>query len=620
YIIPVVFHIIHNNGAENISDAQVYDAVRVLNQDYNKLNTDWTTVRPDFLDRVADVGIEFRLATIDPQGNCTNGVTRTVSTQTYDGDFEMTQLIQWPRNRYMNIWVAASAGDGVAGYTYYPMWLDNWPEADGIVVDHTYVGAIGTSSTYHSRVLTHEVGHWLNLAHCWGSTNEPGEQSNCSSDDGVADTPNTVGWTACNLNGATCGSPLDNVENYMEYSYCCKMFTEGQGDRMIAALTSGVAQRSSLWQPNNLLQTGVTTAPVLCNAGFTHGRSDVCVGSTVQFTDISYHGVTERLWNFPGGTPSTSTEAAPIVQYDTPGTYPVTMQVSDGVNELTVVQESLVHVFQSPGIDVPVTEGFESTTLNDVAWNAVDNDGDGTFAPTSLAAYTGNQSVRLTNTTSSDGRKDYLYSPTYDLSDATDILITFRYAFAQRNASNDDRLRFYVSNNCGLTWSMRKQLRAGTDLNTVGIVGGDLIPNGPDQWGLAVVDNISSSYHAENFRLRFEFESDGGNNVYIDDININGVSVGMQEPVWDGSGFMIVPNPASSVAHVLFTLPDAGMVAVDLLDALGREVLPLHQGTLGAGQHRLAIPMETLSNGMYLLRVVRKEGASTRRFVVNGSR
>ena len=118
YIIPMVFHIIHNNGVENITDAQVYDAVRILTNDYTKQNADWPNVRPEFLDIVADVNIEFRLATLDPEGNCTNGITRTVSTQTYDGDFEMTQLIQWPRDQYMNIWVAASAGSGVAGYTY----------------------------------------------------------------------------------------------------------------------------------------------------------------------------------------------------------------------------------------------------------------------------------------------------------------------------------------------------------------------------------------------------------------------------------------------------------------------------------------------------------------------
>ena len=455
-------HIIHNNGIENITDAQVQDAVRILTNDYTKQNADWPNVRPEFLDIVADVNIEYRLATLDPQGNCTNGITRTISPLTYAGDFDMTQLIQWPRDQYMNIWVSASAGSGVAGYTYYPQWLDNWPEADGIVIAHNYVGSIGTSSIGSSRVLSHEAGHWLNLAHCWGSTNEPGQADNCFSDDGVSDTPNTIGWQSCFLQGASCGSPLDNVENYMEYSYCGKMFTIGQADRIIAALTSNVAQRSSLWQADNLEQTGVTIPAVLCAADFIYGNTEICAGGTVQFTDISYNSVTQRTWTFPGGTPGTSSDEQPIVQYDAPGTYPVTLEVSDGVNDLIVSQQDLIVVYADTGYAVPFNEGFEvQASIPNDEWIVRDGDQNGTFQLTSSAASSGSNSIMLTNTSGMVGSLDNIYSPTYDYSDAGQVVITFRYAFAMRNANNDDRLRFYVSTMCA-TWSLRKQLRAGS--------------------------------------------------------------------------------------------------------------------------------------------------------------
>ncbi|MCB0765141.1 MAG: hypothetical protein KDB84_10580, partial [Flavobacteriales bacterium] len=234
YTIPVVFHIIHNNGIENISDAQVEDAIRILNEDFNKLNADWDNVRPEFLNIVGDVGVNFALATKDPQGNCTRGITRTVSALTDDGTQDMKDLIQWPRNKYLNVWTCAYA-DGAAGYTYTPGTANFFSSGDGIVLLHNYTGAIGTSSPGRSRALTHEVGHWINLSHTWGSSNEPGIATNCNGDDNVSDTPNTIGWTSCNLSGTTCGS-LDNVENYMDYSYCSKMFTNGQATRMIAAL------------------------------------------------------------------------------------------------------------------------------------------------------------------------------------------------------------------------------------------------------------------------------------------------------------------------------------------------------------------------------------------------
>lgn len=605
YIIPVVFHIIHNNGPENITDAQVYDAIRVLNEDFNKLNPDWVNVQSAFLDLVADVGIEFRLANLDPQGNCTNGITRTVSELTYVGDYETTQLIQWPRASYMNVWVCAVA-NGAAGYTNYPWALNDNPEADGIVVLSTYTGSIGTSSPYHSRVLSHEVGHWLNLMHCWGNSNEPGLEENCWMDDEVDDTPNTKGWTSCLLTGASCESPQDNVENYMEYSYCDKMFTIGQADRMIAALTDWVAQRNELWQPENLAATGVQDAPVLCVAQFSSSQQEICTGATTQFFDMSYNGVTTRTWSFPGGEPATSSELNPTVTYAAPGTYSVTLSVTDGVNTLSTTSQNLITVLADPGAAVPLVEGFENIDALPVpAWVLSNPDGDNTFAITDLAAYTGDQCARLANNAGMVGRIDELVSHTFDMSGAVDITIAFRYAYARRNADNDDILRMYVSNNCGATWSLRKILHGNNSLATGGTVSGTFIPNGPEEWGYSEVSNISSGYQTSRFRVKFEFESDGGNNLYLDDINISGTPVGITEAIGGANGpVIVVPNPVIADAQVYFQLGTAGKVRLQLCDVLGQSVREVYQGTLGAGAQRQSLPMQGLTSGVYFLRLL----------------
>ncbi|MFN9799240.1 MAG: collagenase, partial [Bacteroidota bacterium] len=159
YIIPVVFHVIHNNGPENISNDQILNALEILNRDFRMQNTDISLVVDAFQDITADVGIEFRLATKDPQGNCSSGINRIVSELTFQGDDEMKDLIYWPRNRYMNVWICADAA-GAAGYTNLPAnvafsWL---APQDGIVIRSDYVGAIGTSNSTRSRALTHEVG------------------------------------------------------------------------------------------------------------------------------------------------------------------------------------------------------------------------------------------------------------------------------------------------------------------------------------------------------------------------------------------------------------------------------------------------------------------------------
>ena len=236
YIIPVVFHVIHDNGPENISNAQIEDAMEILNRDFRLMNPDTGQIVAGFVDIAADVDIEFRLAKRDPQGNCHSGINRIQDELTYQGNNDMKQLINWPRESYMNVYVAAEAA-GAAGYTNYPSeWGAN---TDGIVLKHEYVGSIGTGNPYRSRTLTHECGHWLNLPHTWGSSNSPNEPDNCDVDDGVEDTPLCLGSPVgfCDLERTTCGS-LDNVQNYMEYSYCSRMYTQGQRARMRAALNS----------------------------------------------------------------------------------------------------------------------------------------------------------------------------------------------------------------------------------------------------------------------------------------------------------------------------------------------------------------------------------------------
>ncbi|MBX2972549.1 MAG: T9SS type A sorting domain-containing protein [Flavobacteriales bacterium] len=616
FVIPIVFHIIHNNGPENISDAQVHDAVRVLNNDFNRLNTDWNTVRPQFLDIVANVGIEFRLATRDPNGQCTTGITRTQSPLTNDGTEQMKALISWPRNKYLQVWVAASA-DGAAGYTFRP---GNavWNAAqDGIVVQHLYLGSIGTSNAYRSRTLTHEVGHWFNLAHTWGSSNTPGLDANCNMDDEVSDTPNTRGWESCTLNGSTCDGTLDNVENYMDYSYCSKMFTVGQKARMIACLNSSTAQRNQLWQTSNLIATGVNGNAVLCQALFTTSKGEICAGQSVRYTDASYHNVMARSWSFPGGEPSTSTEVSPVVFYPNSGTYSATLTVSDGSTSLSTTQNTAVVVLPMD-LTAPLIEGFEvGATPASTGWMVLNPDDDNGFGITNTAAYSGSKSLRLVNTAAMSGRTDVLVSPPLDMSDATAITLSFRYAYARRTSSSTDQLRILVSNNCGETWNLRAQIFATGDLTTGGINTGSFVPSGPEQWGFKQITNINSTFYVTGMRLRFEFMSGGGNNFFLDDINLNGMPLSLGgELTGAGPLLAVLPNPATEATEAVVDMASAGRAVVDLLDITGRVARHVSSGTLPAGKHRMKIPTADLPSGSYFVRLQYEGGREVVRLIV----
>lgn len=622
-VIPVVFHVIHYNGPENISDEQVLSGIEVMNRDFRKLNPDADDVISEFEAIAADSEIEFRLAQIDPQGDCHTGINRIVSPLTYDGGGEVKDLIQWPRNSYLNIWVVENA-NGAAGYSLYPGSVNGAQGAgnDGIVVAHDYTGNIGTSNNYRSRTLTHEAGHWMNLRHLWGNSNSPGDSENCDMDDQVSDTPVTSGWTSCNVDGSTCGS-LDNVQNYMEYSYCGRMFSEGQRTRMRAAMNSGVAQRNQLWTPENLEETGVNLEPILCEARFGASRQTICVGDTVQFFDDSYHGVTGWAWEFGDG--NSANDENPFHSFDEPGNYDVTLTVSNAGNEVSLTELGFIQVLDPDGMALPFTENFEAEELDD-NWFMVDvsNDGDG-WEVTSVAGYTGEQSLRIHNWSNNiEFNRDQLISQAMDMSEAELIQVTYKWAYCYKGNNEDeddtdDRLKVYASPNCGETWSLRRMHRGFTDLPSAPPHPFVFTPNGQDEWNSYVLEIPYAQFYTENFRLMFEFESRLGNNIFLDDINITAYTASdlLELEVGEGVDFEVYPNPAQDEATVSFsTRLTYQTMDIAFMDLTGRTLWSQTQRNVIPGLHLVDLPIAEWSAGTYLVSVVLDGRRFTKQLVI----
>ncbi len=624
YVIPVVFHIIHANGVENISDAQVESAIEVLNEDFSANTPGIQNVVSQFSSIVGNVGFEFRLARKDPDGNCTNGIIRTFSQSTSDGGENLKVISPiWPRQRYLNIWVCLSISNGAAGYTFIPSTVNgsNGATFDGIVIQHNYVGRIGTSSSTVSHALSHEVGHWSNLEHTWGETNNPGVASNCNGDDGVADTPNTIGWSTCNLNGITCGT-LDNVENFMDYAYCYKMFTEGQSTRMRAALNSSIAQRNQLHTESNLTFTGVNQPDVICFADF-QAESDptICEGQSLTFNDNSYHGVINRSWSFPGGSPATSDDAFPLVTYNQAGLYNVSLTVSNGGGSMQVTKQGYVRVLESGENGLPYMESFEGFSAlepNGENWFVKNEAGTVKWELSAEAGYTGAKSVFVRGRSNTDNATEILDSPTYDLSGISDnAILRFKYAHARRTSQSDDRLRIWISRNCGELWSLRKTISMD-DLPTVSSnVTGQFVPTSQNDWVEVEINNIVSVFLNPEFRVRFEFTSYRGNNLFIDDINIfDPATVGVNE-IDFMRGLNLYPNPANTSANVSYIMDEPSQISIDVLDITGRLVAGVFTGFKPAGEHLEEIDLTNMNNGIYLIRITANGGSVVRRLVIS---
>lgn len=256
--IPVVVHIVYPTENENISDAQVFSQIDALNRDFNRANNNLDSVHPDFENIIGQVGFNFCLATIDPTGQPTVGITRTKAKENFEysrgakGIYHTADGGQtaWDTNQYLNIWVTKT-GSNIAGFGSKPN--QNQPDEDGVIISVDYFGQLGTALPDFrlGRTGTHEVAHYFNLFHTWDNI--------CGHNDFVADTPIQLSsYSGCpNIDESSCGS-RDITANFMNYSEdaCLAMFTLGQTRRMQAALIfarSGLINSNSCNDPSSVI-------------------------------------------------------------------------------------------------------------------------------------------------------------------------------------------------------------------------------------------------------------------------------------------------------------------------------------------------------------------------------
>lgn len=268
YRIPVVCHVYGNNfWGKTLTDKQIQDAINEVTQEFQALNADFATVNTNFSSVKSGVSVSFELAKKDPKGNPTNGIDRKTTTGAgygngggYDSQIAADA---WDCKKYFNVYIVADLyNDGTktnSGVCWYPDASMTNANTARCVYNGQYLGTNSTNAEFRS-VLTHEFGHFLNLAHTF--------DTGCSgSGDGVADTPlHSSTALACptsqtsNTPISDCGNWVVNSENYMDYNgaFCGqKNFTKGQVTRIEAALNKNDVTRFPLWQTSNLIVTGL---------------------------------------------------------------------------------------------------------------------------------------------------------------------------------------------------------------------------------------------------------------------------------------------------------------------------------------------------------------------------
>tara|TARA_B110000116_G_C16781675_1_gene558671 strand:- start:264 stop:1634 length:1371 start_codon:yes stop_codon:yes gene_type:complete len=302
--IPVVVHVVHKQShnlgiGTNIPQIQIDDAIRILNEDYRRMNPEFPNPpRNTFTSYAGDTELEFCLATTDENGNSTIGVTRTSTTKTsFDADDNTDSNAMkrtatggkdgWDALKYLNIWICNltnSQGGQTLGYAYLPgQQSQSWTAwKDGLVIDYSYFGTVGnaaSASQNDGRTPTHEIGHYLGLRHTFCEQEDAQGNPICCDNDNnssggyVDDTPASkdIYWGNVNTstNNNTCNDTqysntftsdvLDMDENYMSYAFTTWMFSHKQINVMDYTMNASTGQggRAALKTSNGCMISGV---------------------------------------------------------------------------------------------------------------------------------------------------------------------------------------------------------------------------------------------------------------------------------------------------------------------------------------------------------------------------
>ena len=663
YVIPVVFHIMHEYGSENVADSEIYSLMAEMNEDYSASNSGLSSIIPMFDTLVADMEVEFRLAALDPFGNCTNGIEHIYSHETNNGE-TVSKINQWDRSHYMNVWVAKTPSTGgtvqgtLLGYATFPAGTDGsgfW--TDGIMLRAT--------TTVNTETLTHEAGHYLGLAHPFQGVAEGGigDPGDCG-DDGVLDTPPTEGQFGCNLSLPTCDTalaqlPFSNAQNWMDYANCAAMFTKGQKSVTDNTLIGISGQRNILWLDTTLIETGVLnltmpqtalTVP-LCEpiADFHSADQTVCVGSTVSFQDASWNAVIDdHMWSFEDGTPATSTSANPSVTFASGGWKQVSLTVSNAAGSDT---KDVKYIFVSqdyPNNYGPTYFDMESTTSNGkgtdffVVQNPEDNYGEFNIANNS--GFDGSKAFKLNtfkdvsqadNFTSDwfynrrlGGSVDNLITPSMDLRNTTAITVSFKYAYATNatvSADITEGLRVFTTRNCGETWTPKvisvDGVSAGTTVTGDEIVtagyasNSDFAPTTNSMWKEGSFTYVPNAQDRLT-RIKFEFTaSDLASNLYIDNIYVAGI-LGVVDAELINLQLTVFPNPTSGEAiSVSYNAQDEPTEFI-LRDTQGKIIV---QQVITATNTTVSQKLDNTQNlpsALYFLEVRTGDHSTTKKVVV----
>lgn len=341
---------------------------------------------------------------------------------------------------------------------------------------------------------------------------------------------------------------------------------------------------------------------------------------TLTDQSVNTDATANLTWYFPGGTPANSNALSPQVCYPAPGFYDVALIVDNGVDTDSVYQTAFIEVL--PTSQLPYFEGFETHTsfTNNPYWSTSNPDGNATFFPTSAAALSGSKSARLSNFTQNGNFTDELISGPIDLSGVPgsgDVTLSFRYAYRKKSPSNLETLKVFITKSCSDPWVQRKTIQG--DVLSPLTSGISWVPSSESEWTTVHMTNVTSSYFTSDFRMKFQFDSDEGNNLYIDNINLyegdpsDDLVMGLAEDSFQD--FAIFPNPAEDEFNITFDQLSSNDLSIFITELNGKVIFDRRIQSQ-TGTNVVVIDSKDFASGMYLITLTDGATKLTKRMVV----
>ncbi len=570
YIIPVVFHIFHQGGRENLSREQLLGALERVNQDFSAQNPYLDMLPEHFQNFIGNVDIEMRLASIDPNGNCTDGINRIYSPLTdwnFESDVTMREVMHWPADKYLNVYIIDYLYDENGHYFFTGLgqfpWNDTRP--DGIVLpdQHMRVDELPLGSLNYST-FAHEIGHWLGLFHIWGD-----DGLACTGSDEIDDTPNCAGPSYKCFDDypfVTCGNgPHGNMfSNIMDYGYCPTMFTPGQQQRMYTSINL-FPHRNNVVQPVNLTATGTDIVvppdfscaqPPIADFANDNRFVSACEDGVVRFYYRSYRALpTSYSWHFPGGNPETDTTKNVEVRFSESGEVEVTLIVFNDFGSDTLSRSVFIHVYEESTTysGNQMSEDFENfNEISEFGYTCQYYGGE-LWQLTTDVGYASDQCAALKTYGQPIDNVSVLLTPKFDLSQFSDHAeLRFMVAYPEYGLAEVNRLFIDAYTDCATDFFEDDIYLADfstEDLFSTPASIGGFVPTSDAEWKEMIVDIPSELLGRDDVQFTFALYNVWANNIYIDEIRIVGSVSSVQESKAN-SGWSIHPNPAKEQVFV----------------------------------------------------------------------